>query len=130
MGRKVFIGHSYGSLLGLQALFTEPAMFDTYILGSPSLWYGKHVMFEREKAYAANRKDLKTKVYLGVGSLEGARPGEDGMVGDMRQFAKLLASHRYRRLRIESRVFEGDDHFTVAPSIATRGLKWALPATT
>ncbi|MBC7685312.1 MAG: alpha/beta hydrolase [Bdellovibrionales bacterium] len=127
MGRKVFIGHSYGSLLGLQALFTEPEMFDTYILGSPSLWYGKRVMFEREKAYAASHKDLKARVYLGVGSLEGARPGEDDMVGDMQQFAKLLASRHYPGLRPDSRVFDGEDHFTVAPSIATRGLKWALP---
>lgn len=133
MGRKVFIGHSYGSLLGLQALFTEPSMFDTYILGSPSLWYGNRVMFAREKAYAAAHRDLKAKVYLGVGELEGVKPGKPGystgddMVGDMLEFEKLLKSRRYRSLRVESRVFPGDDHFTVAPGIATRGLKWALP---
>lgn len=137
MGRKVFIGHSYGSLLGLQALFTEPSMFNTYILGSPSLWYGNRVMFAREKAYAAAHKDLRAKVYLGVGELEGAKPGKHGynsgddmvgdMVSDMQQFEKLLKSRRYPGLRIESRVFPGDDHFTVAPGIATRGLKWALP---
>lgn len=128
MNRKVFIGHSYGSLLGLQALFTEPAMFDSYILGSPSLWYGKRVMFEREKAYAAAHKDLKAKVYLGVGGLEVARPGDsDDMVADMKQFEKLLKSRRYPGLTIQSRVFADEDHFTVAPGIATRGLKWLLP---
>ena len=129
MGRKVFIGHSYGSLLGLQALFTEPAMFDTYILGSPSLWYGKRVMFQREQEYAAKHKDLKAKVYFGVGSLEGPKPGDsDDMVGDMKAFEKLLKSRRYPGLQIQSRVFADEDHFTVAPGIATRGLKWSLPA--
>jgi predicted alpha/beta superfamily hydrolase len=126
MSRKVFIGHSYGSLLGLQALFTEPSMFDTYILGSPSLWYGKRVMFDREKAYAAANKDMKAKVYLGVGGLE-AGQGGDNMVADMKQFEKLLTSRRYPNLKLQSRVFADEDHFTVAPHIATRGLKWALP---
>ena len=51
MERKVFAGHSYGSLLGLHIAFTEPAMFSHYILGSPSLWFGKRVMFDRDRAY-------------------------------------------------------------------------------
>lgn len=126
MGRKVFIGHSYGSLLGLQALFTEPAMFDTYILGSPSLWFGKRVMFERERAYAASHMDLKAKVYFGVGGLENGGGGDD-MVADMKEFEKLLKSRNYPNLKIQSRVFADEDHFTVAPHIATRGLKWVLP---
>lgn len=35
MRRKAFVGHSYGSLLGLEILLTEPATFEHYILGSP-----------------------------------------------------------------------------------------------
>jgi predicted alpha/beta superfamily hydrolase len=130
MSRKVFIGHSYGSLLGLHILFSEPAMFENFILGSPSLWYGKRVMFEREKAYAATHKDLKAQVYFGVGQLEGRKPGDsdkDDMVGDLKEFENLLKSRHYPNLKIQSRVFADDDHFTVAPNIMTRGLKWMLP---
>jgi predicted alpha/beta superfamily hydrolase len=130
MKRKVFIGHSYGSLLGLHMLFSDPSMFDQYILGSPSLWYGKRVMFEREKAYAATHKDLKARIYLGVGQLEQRRAGDsdsEDMVGDMKQLETILKSRRYPGLRIESRVFADEDHFTVAPHIITRGLKWLLP---
>lgn len=126
MGRKIFSGHSYGSLLGLHVLFTEPSMFDQYILGSPSLWYGKRVMFEREKAYAATHKDLKARVYFGVGALE-TRPPHD-MVADLKQFEALLGSRRYPGLRLESRVFADEDHLSVGPMITTRALKWALPA--
>ncbi len=130
MTRKIFSGHSYGSLLGIHMLFSEPAMFEHYILGSPSLWYGKRVMFEREKAYAATHKDLKASVYFGVGQLERKKPGDsntEDMVGDMKQFESLLKSRRYPGLRIESRVFADEDHFTVAPHIITRALKWMLP---
>ena len=130
MGRKIFVGHSHGSLLGLHVLFSEPSMFEQYILGSPSLWYGKRIMFEREKAYAASRKDLKAQVYFGIGQLEGRKPGDsdkDDMVADMKQLESVLKSRRYPGLRIESRVFADEDHLTVAPHIITRGLKWMLP---
>jgi predicted alpha/beta superfamily hydrolase len=125
MDRKVFVGHSYGSLLGLHVLFTEPSMFDQYIMGSPSLWYARRVMFEREKTFAATHKDLKARIYFGVGGLETGSP--DNMVADLKQFAALLKSRRYPGLQIESRVFAEEDHLTVAPGLITRGLKWTLP---
>ena len=130
MGRKIFVGHSYGSLLGLHVLFSTPSMFEHYILGSPSLWYGKRVMFEREKAYAAAHKDLKASVYFGIGQLEERKPGDSGkdnMMADIKQLESVLRSRRYPGLRIESRVFADEDHYTVAPHIITRGLKWLLP---
>ncbi len=127
MTRKVFAGHSYGSLLGLHILFTEPAMFDQYILGSPSLWYGRRIMFEREKAYAATHKDLKARVYFGVGGLEGIKPGnKNDTVGDMKLLEKTLNAHHYPGLHTTSHVFEDEDHLTVAPGIITHGLKWTL----
>jgi hypothetical protein len=125
MTRKVFAGHSYGSLLGLHVLFTEPSMFQQYVLGSPSLWYGKRMMFEREKAFAATHKDLKARIYFGVGGLETSSP--DNMVADLKQFEALLKGRRYPGLQLESRVFADEDHLTVAPGIITRGLKWTLP---
>ena len=73
MQRKVFIGHSYGSLLGLQFLLTEPRTFEHYILGSPSLWYDAGVMFDREQAYAASHKDLAC-----IRVLRHRRPGKAG----------------------------------------------------
>jgi predicted alpha/beta superfamily hydrolase len=126
MRRTIFSGHSYGSLLGLHILFTEPSMFSHYILGSPSLWYGKNLMFEREKAYAAGHKDLKANVFFAVGGLETGK-GEDDMVGDLKRFTAALTARRYPGLRVASTVLADEDHLSVAPLIMTRGLKWALP---
>lgn len=126
MDRKIFSGHSYGSLLGLHILFKEPSMFSHYILGSPSLWYGENVMFAREKDYAGGHKDLKANVFFAVGGLETGK-GDDDMVGDLKRFKAALAARRYPGLRVESTVLAGEDHLSVAPLIMTRGLKWALP---
>jgi predicted alpha/beta superfamily hydrolase len=127
MNRKVFSGHSYGSLLGLHILLTEPSMFSHYILGSPSLWYGKRVMFERETQYANTHTDLKANIFFAVGGLETGE-GEDNMVGNLKQFEASLKSRRYPGLHIQSKVLADEDHLSVAPMIMTRGLKWALPA--
>ena len=50
--RSLFLGHSYGALLGAQILFTEPGLFSGYILGSPSLWYDKRHTLKLETDYA------------------------------------------------------------------------------
>lgn len=51
--QRLFLGHSYGGLLGTQILLSDPSMFAGYIIGSPSLWYDHHYMLGREAAYAA-----------------------------------------------------------------------------
>lgn len=126
MDRKIFIGHSYGSLLGLHVLLTEPSMFSHYVLGSPSLWFGKRVMYEREQQYSATHKDLKAKVFFAVGELETGKDKDD-MVGDLKEFERLLKSRKYPGLQVQSKVLADEDHLSVAPLIMTRGLKWALP---
>ncbi|WP_235194295.1 alpha/beta hydrolase [Janthinobacterium lividum] len=131
MQRKVFIGHSYGSLLGLQFLLTEPRTFEHYILGSPSLWYDAGVMFDREQAYAASHKDLSASVFFGIGGLEKLAAGkkrsrleeEADMLADLREFDGKLKSHKYPGLKTRLRVFEDEDHASVFPFILTHGLR-------
>jgi predicted alpha/beta superfamily hydrolase len=131
MQRKVFIGHSYGSLLGLQFLLTEPRTFEHYILGSPSLWYDAGVMFDREQAYAASHKDLPASVFFGIGGLEKLAPGkkrsraeEDAdMLSDLREFDGKLKSRKFPGLKTRLRVFEDEDHASVFPFVLTHGLR-------
>ena len=72
--RRIFAGHSYGALFGAHVLLTEPAMFERYVLSSPSLWFDQRVMFERERRYAATHADLPAKVFLSIGSYETVAP--------------------------------------------------------
>ncbi|MES2899984.1 MAG: alpha/beta hydrolase-fold protein [Pseudomonadota bacterium] len=132
--RRIFVGHSYGSLLGLQALLSEPKLFSHYILGSPSLWYDRRLAFEMEQRYAKQHKEMPAKVRFYIGSYETLNPGkpryssENDMVGDMRRFVAQLRSHQYRGLDVDSAVLDDEDHATVFPGVITRGLMWALPA--
>jgi predicted alpha/beta superfamily hydrolase len=136
MKRKFFVGHSYGSLLGLQILLTEPRMFEHYILGSPSLWYDRGVMFDRFETYGAGHRDLQANVFFGIGGLERLAPGkkrsraeEDAdMVADLRDFDAALKAHRYPSLRTQVKVFADEDHASVFPLVLTHGLRSLLPS--
>jgi predicted alpha/beta superfamily hydrolase len=131
MRRTVFIGHSYGSLLGLQILFDQPGAFQHFILGSPSLWFDQGVMFGREQAYAAGHKDLPGSVYVGIGSTETLAPGKQrdrseentDMLADARAFQRALAGRRYPGLALRLEVFPGEDHASVFPFLLTHGLR-------
>lgn len=134
MGRKVFVGHSYGSLLGLELLLSRPTTFEHYILGSPSLWFDRGVMFEREGAYAQAQRDLPASVYFGIGGREVLEAGkkrsrseeEADMVADLKEFDAALRSRRYPRLKTTLEVFPGEDHASVFPFVFTRGLRMYL----
>ena len=131
--RRLFLGHSYGALLGTEILFSEPRLFDGYILGSPSFWYDRHHMADREKAYAAKHDDLPARIYMYVGEYEEMRPGDPryakdvDMVTDTRTMDRVLRSRNYPSLRMEVEVLNDEDHVTVAPRGFTRGLKYLLP---
>ncbi|GGA94896.1 esterase [Brucella endophytica] len=127
-GRRIYLGHSYGGLLGAHILLTEPDLFHTYILGSPSIWFANHAILRFEANYAQANKDLKANVLLFVGGEEvsrhdAARGGNtQDMVGDMRAFESQLKQRGYRSLTVKSLVVPGKNHRKVFPP----GLTWAI----
>lgn len=126
-GRRLFLGHSYGGLLGTQILLAAPELFSGYILGSPSYWYGEHVMQARGKAFAATHKDLPAQVYMYVGEYEQKRYGQNyDMVSDAQAMARTLQSRRYPSLQLQLDVLNDEDHLSVAPRGFTHGLKYLL----
>ena len=135
MKRAIYAGHSYGGLFGLHVLFTEPSMFEKYIIGSPSLWFDRRVAFATERSYAKAHSDLPAKVFMAVASYETLNFSSDDprynktvdMVRDLQAMEHVLASRGYKSLDVTSIVVPDEDHLTVFPAVITRGLKWALP---
>jgi len=125
--RRLFLGHSYGGLLGAQILLTAPEMFSGYILGSPSYWYGEHAMQAQEKAFATTHKDLPAQVYMYVGEYEQRRYGQNyDMVSDAQEMTRTLRARGYPSLQLQLDVFNDEDHLSVAPRGFTHGLKSLL----
>jgi predicted alpha/beta superfamily hydrolase len=130
--RRLFLGHSYGALLGTQILLTEPELFSGYILGSPSYWYDGHYMDGVESAFAATHKDLPARIYMYVGQYEDMKPGDpryatsENMVSDARKMERALRSRNYPSLQLKLDVLNDEDHLSVAPRGFIHGLKYLL----
>lgn len=128
--RSIFLGHSYGGLLGTQILLTDPRLFSGYVLGSPSLWYDRHYMLGREAVYASAHKDLPARVFMYVGQYEEVRKGDPryaktyNMVFDTKNMEKVLRSRHYPSLRMRVEVLDGEDHLSGAPRGFTHGLAY------
>lgn len=132
--RRMFLGHSYGGLLGAQALLTSPEMFSGYILGSASFWYDDNMIEELERHYAKTHPDLKASVYMYVGEYEDMKEGDPryakryNMVSDAKRLERALSSRGYPSFRIKLETLNDEDHLSVAPRGFTHGLKFLLQA--
>jgi len=123
--KKMFAGHSFGGLLATYILFTQPQLFDYYLIGSPSLWYDNKVMFKLESDYAKTHKDLPAKVFMATGAEED-EPAH-GMVQNMFALEKALQSRRYPGLSLKVKSLPDEGHLSGYPAFITQGLLWALP---
>lgn len=132
--RRVFVGHSYGGLLGAQILLTRPTMFSGYLLGSPSFWFDKRYLLTRTTTLLDAQKALDADVYIYVGEFEAQRRGdrrylqEVDMVRDNAAFVEMLRARAYAGLNLRDDVLAGEDHLSVAPRGFTQGLLHLLPA--
>ncbi|WP_440985516.1 alpha/beta hydrolase [Xanthomonas sontii] len=125
--RRLFLGHSYGGLLGTQILLSSPELFSGYILGSPSYWFGEHAMRAEEARFASSHRDLPAQVYMYVGEYEQRRYGKRyDMVTDAQQMVQTLRGRHYPSLRLQLDVLGDEDHLSVAPRGLTHGLKVLL----
>ncbi|MCA0893508.1 alpha/beta hydrolase [Microbulbifer agarilyticus] len=129
--KKIFVGHSFGGLLGASILFDQPEAFDYYILGSPSLWYDNKVIFAMESDYAKQHKALDAQVMMMIGEYENGKPHSHfTMVDDMLAFEQQLESRDYAGLEVTTKVIPEEYHVSVFPTLITDGLLWAIPRST
>ena len=115
---RCFLGASLGGLLGLYALFCHTDTFNRYIIGSPSIHKADHEVFTCERAYADTHSDLTATVFMSAGSLE-----DDGTLDNTCRLDETLRARVYEGLRLNTRVFEGETHLSVAPHCISRGLR-------
>jgi uncharacterized protein len=122
--RRILAGHSYGGLFALFGLFETPDLFDTLVVGSPTLSYGNRFMFQREEAFAKENRKLPVTVYLFAAELEESL--DDTTLTDTLRLAAILQGRNYEGLTLVKHVFADQNHCEVAASGFQAGLKFAL----
>ena len=122
--RRILVGHSLGGLFAAFALFAEPGLFESYIIGSPALGYGERCVFKQEEQFAQEHKELAARVHLWVGELEEST--DDPMVSNMVRFVAILESRKYEGMTLVKRIFADENHCEVLAPGFQAGLKWVL----
>ena len=118
--RRILVGHSYGGLFGLFSLFTTPDLFDTLVIGSPTLFYGKRFTFQQEEAFAREHRQLPVKMYLFAA--EDEESVGDTTLTDTLRMAAILQSRKYEGFSLVKTVFADHNHCEVA----VPGIHWGL----
>ncbi len=122
--KRILVGHSYGGLFALFAMFETPDLYETLIVGSPTLSYGNRYTFQREAAFAKEHKHLPAKVFLYVGEYE--EDLHDTTVTDTLRLAAILQGRNYEGFSLIKHVFPDQNHCEVAAPGFQWGLKFAL----
>lgn len=143
------VGHSFGGLFALHVLFNATDSFQTYVIGSPSIWWGR-------KSVLAGEADFKRRVLAGkaaprvlitVGGLEQAVPDlpdaaippgstrqdlarsveEARMVDNARELAqRLKVLHGAKPYEVRYTVFADESHVSGIPAMISRAVGFAL----
>ncbi|WP_185961301.1 alpha/beta hydrolase [Telmatospirillum sp. J64-1] len=143
--RETLMGHSFGGLFTLHTLFTSPDSFDSYIAGSPSLWFNDRQVLKEGSAFAARLKQQPaktTRLFLAVGGLEevltpseqqGPDPARrlawkqaNRMVGNARDLAADLQGLEEHGLHLTYVEFPDEDHISILPVLLNRSLEAIL----
>lgn len=121
-GDRTLVGVSLGGFFALHALLSRPGAFRRCVAISPALYWGEGRLFEQERAFAADARDLPASVYLAAGSLEEAHDARNALVSNVYRLDSVLRSRRWPGLDLAMQIFEGENHMSVFPGAVTRGL--------
>ena len=114
--RRVLAGYSFGGLFATRMLLDHPDAFDTYLLGSPSIWVEPGLL-ERAKAFETSASPKR--VFIAIGALEPPfmRTGE----------LRDALSRPGNGVTVQYWSAPDENHMTVPPAFLARALRFALP---
>ncbi len=123
---RILVGHSFGGLFAVHALFNAPTTFNATLAISPSLWWGDQLPVRRAQEVLAENAPIRQHLFLTLGEEGG------NMMDGFQGLLDVLRFAAPETLRWHSRILEGDDHGS-APIASTRlGLQfifdgWRMP---
>jgi predicted alpha/beta superfamily hydrolase len=128
-GSKTLIGQSLGGLLATEILFTKPAMFNQYIIVSPSLWWDNGSLLARNPELLQESFSGPTRIYIAVGK-EGLVPGDNPRVMevDANMLADKIKATKSKDVTVYFDYLPDEDHATILHQAVSNALRILKPA--
>jgi predicted alpha/beta superfamily hydrolase len=111
---RIFVGHSFGGIAVINALYAIPETFNAYISIDPSLWYDNQVLMKKTKDYFSKAK-LDNK-FLFVGQANTIQAGDSTRnlhFESIVQFNSIMESFNQSGLHYKYKYYSDDDHGSV-----------------
>jgi len=112
-GYRTLIGHSFGGITTINALYTIPESFDSYIAIDPSLWWDDHLLLNKADSVFKSR-DWSTKT-LFISQANTLGPGEstNDHFGSIKEYVKVLENNKASGLVWSYKYYPDDSHGSV-----------------
>lgn len=125
---KTIIGQSLGGLLAAEILLKRPALFNQYIIVSPSIWWDNGSLLNLSSPILSDGFTQPTRVYIGVGK-EGLVPGEHPRVMevDANMLADKIKAGKNKNVAVYFDYLPQEDHATIMHQAVFNALRYLNP---
>jgi predicted alpha/beta superfamily hydrolase len=125
MAYRVFVGHSFGGITVINALYTIPETFNAYIAIDPSLWWDQQTLLKKARTYFQHATLKGKTLYLAQAN---TLTTGDTVVNDhfesIKEFATLLETRNHSGLNWKYDYYGDDDHGSVPFISEYNGLRF------
>jgi predicted alpha/beta superfamily hydrolase len=115
---RTIYGYSLGGLFALYSMFTEPDLFNRYIIGSPHLAWDNFRIFSVQEDAFNSIGDINGSVFISVGSEQ----SQETYFDPIDRMVTLFEEKGYESLKLYTKVFDGGTHLVCPPEALTYGL--------
>lgn len=112
---RSLLGHSFGGLFTLYALFNEPDLFNKYVPGSPAWMWDNASLYKYLDKFSKTNLSHAVRVYAFVGEYEDV-PGFE-------KLAEAIRNCKVKDLELETQIVKGSGHAGTKPEGYNRGLQ-------
>jgi hypothetical protein len=112
---RTLAGHSFGGLFTLYALFSEPALFNRYVSGSPAWSWDRSSLYKYSEKFSKINLAHPVKAFMFVGEYEDV-PGFE-------KLADVIKGYKLYGLELATQVIQGSGHAGTKPEGYNKGLQ-------
>lgn len=115
---RTLAGTSFAGLFTHYTLFTQPALFNNYIINNPTLWWDNRYPYQLEEEFYRNNKSLNANViYLN---------SEFNDMTSATQMINQIKKHNYNNITLDFRMVENMGHLGGEAEAINQGMRFVF----
>ena len=115
---RLFVGHSFGGIAVINALYTMPETFNAYVAIDPSLWWDQKLLLEKSKDAFAKPAPPARTLFVGQANTKNeSDTAQNVHFNSIVEFNAILQANNPSGVRYAYKYYGDDDHGSV-PLIA------------